>query len=170
MENPEEETRQISERVSFRPAVKPDDEEFLQRLYRDTRGDLTAIVSDEAQVRQLLLMQYAGQMSTYSAEFPNAKDQIVMLDGEPVGRLLLDHRQDSIHGVDIAMLEEARNLGVGTAVLDGLFKECSRKGVRFTLSVVKNNPAIRLYERLGCRIDGDNITHFSMTWRPYETR
>jgi ribosomal protein S18 acetylase RimI-like enzyme len=113
-----------------------------------------------------LLMQYAGQKSTYAAEFPNAKDQVILLDGTPVGRLLLDHRHDSIHGVDIAILRAARNLGAGTAVLVGLFEDCAKKGARFTLSVTKNNPAIRLYERLGCRIDGDNVTHYSMTWSP----
>jgi predicted acetyltransferase len=156
----------IRERISFRPVIMPDDEKFLQDLYAETREDLTAIISDGSQLRQLLLMQYRGQKSTYTAEFPNARDQIVMLDGEPVGRLLLDHRQDSIHGVDIAILRAVRNLGVGSAVLVGLFEECSKKGIRFTLSVMKNNPAIRLYERLGCRIDGDNVTHFSMTWSP----
>lgn len=156
----------IRERISFRPVIMPDDEKFLQDLYAETREDLTGIIPDESQLRQLLLMQYRGQKSTYAAEFPNARDQIVLLDGEPVGRLLLDHRQDSIHGVDIAILRTVRNLGVGSAVLIGLFEECSKKGIRFTLSVMKNNPAIRLYERLGCRIDADNVTHFSMTWSP----
>ena len=148
----------------------PDDEEFLQGLYGDTREDLSGIIADESQLRELLLMQYIGQKSTYSAEFPKAEDQIIMLDGASVGRLLLDHRQDSIHGVDIAILSAVRNLGVGTAVLVRLFDECSMKGVCFTLSVMKNSPAIRLYERLGCRIDGDKGTHHMMTWRAENTR
>lgn len=161
-----EDTRAIRERVSFRPAKMPDDEKFLQALYADTRDDLREMIADESQLNQLLLMQYMAQKSTYSAEFPNSVDQIVMLDDEPVGRLLLDHRKNSIHTVDVAFLRAARNRGIGTAVLSGLLEECSKRGVRFTLSVLKNNPAIRLYERLGCRIDGDNVTHFSMTWGP----
>jgi ribosomal protein S18 acetylase RimI-like enzyme len=162
----EETTTDIRDRISLRSAVMPDDEPFLQELYAETRDDLNEFISDESQLRKLLAMQYSGQKATYSAEFPNAVDQIVLLDGDPVGRLLLDHRQDSTHGVDIAILKSARNLGVGSAVLSRLFEECSKKGVRFTLSVVKNNPAIRLYERLGCRIGGDHVTHLSMTWRP----
>ena len=156
----------IRERVQLRPAVMPDDEPFLQKLYAETRDDLNEFLADPPQLRQLLQMQYHGQNATYSAEFPNATDEIILLDGQPVGRLMLDHRPDSIHGVDIAVLKSVRNLGVGTAVLLIQFEGCSKRGLSFTLSVVKNNPARRLYERLGCRIDGDNVTHYSMTWRP----
>ena len=161
-----EATDQIRKRISFRPAVMPDDELFLQELYASTRDDLNEFISDKDQLRQLLMMQYNGQKATYSAEFPNAVDQIVLLDGEPVGRLMLDHRDDSTHGVDIAILGSERNRGVGTGVLLGIFEDCSRKGIRFTLNVAKGNPAMRLYERLGCSTDGDNGTHFFMTWRP----
>lgn len=161
-----EATDQIRKRISFRPVVMPDDEPFLQELYASTRDDLNEFISDKDQLRQLMLMQYNGQKATYSAEFPNAVDQIVLLDGEPVGRLMLDHREDSIHGVDIAILRSERNRGVGTGVLHWIFEECSRKGVWFTLNVAKGNPAMRLYERLGCSTDGDNGTHFFMTWRP----
>jgi ribosomal protein S18 acetylase RimI-like enzyme len=157
---------QIRESISFRPAVMPSDEPFLQSLYASTRDDLNDLIGDESQLRQLLLMQYNGQKATYAAEFPNAVDQIILFNGEPVGRLMLDHRHDSIHGVDIAIRKEARNLGVGTGVLAGLFEQCSERGVYFTLNVVKNNPAAKLYERLGCRIEKDNGTHFFMAWRP----
>jgi ribosomal protein S18 acetylase RimI-like enzyme len=161
-----ESSREIRERISLRPAIMPDDEPFLQELYASTRDDLNGILPDENQVRQLLLMQYNGQKATYSAEFPNATDEIVMLDGEPVGRLMLDHRPDSIHGVDIAIMRGDRNRGVGTGVLEKLFAECSERGIYFSLNVAKNNPAMRLYERLGCRIVEDNSTHFLMTFRP----
>ena len=161
-----ESTDQIRRRISLRPALMPDDEPFLQELYASTRDDLNGIIPDESQMRQLLMVQYNGQKATYSAEFPNATDQIVMLDGEPVGRLMLDHRRDSIHGVDIAIMKSERNRGVGTGVLEVLFEECTKRGIYFSLNVAKNNPAMRLYERLGCRIAEDNGTHFLMIFRP----
>ena len=162
----QEATDRIRQRISFRPAIMPDDEAFLQELYATTRDDLTGVFSDKSDLRQLLLIQYKGQQASLSAEFPNAVDQIILLDGKPVGRLMLDHRKDSIHGVDIAVLSAARNLGVGTCVLAELIEDCAKKGDYFTLNVVKGNPAIHLYERLGCYVDGDNGTHFSMTWNP----
>ena len=158
-------TDQLRERVSLRPAVMPDDEPFLQELYSSTRDDLNEVFSDESQLRQLLQIQYNGQKVSLSAEFPNAIDHIVLLDGKPVGRLMLDYREDSIYGVDIAVIRSARNIGVGTNVLLTQFDHCRERGLSFTFSVAKGNPAIRLYERLGCFIDGDKGTHFLMTWR-----
>jgi ribosomal protein S18 acetylase RimI-like enzyme len=160
---------QIRARITLRPVTLPDDEAFLQELYASTRVDLDEVLSDKAQLRQLLIIQYNGQKATYSAEFPNAEDQIVLFDGEPVGRLMLDHRPGSIHGVDIAVLKEARNQGVGTGVLMAIFEECSATGSLFTISVLRSNPAMRLYERLGFVVDGGSDTHFSMTWRPKKT-
>ena len=163
-------TDSIRDRIALRPAVMPNDEAFLQELYASTRDDLGEAVSDVVNLRELLLMQYNGQKATYSAEFPNAVDEIVLLDGKPVGRLMRDYRQDSIHGVDIAILRSDRNQGVGTGVLMAIFDECFDRGLPFTISVLKTNPAIRLYDRLGFIIDGDNGTHFSMTWRPTTSR
>jgi GNAT superfamily N-acetyltransferase len=155
---------QIEERVSLRPAVLPDDEAFLQGLYASTRDDLSGLIQEESQLRQLLLMQYNGQKATYSGEFPGAAHYIVLLDDVPVGRLILDRRADAVHGVDLALLKPYRNLGVGTTVLLNQFRACAEKGIPFIFSVAKTNPAARLYERLGCRISEDKGTHFSMIW------
>ena len=159
-------TDQYRDRVSLRPAVMPDDETFLQELYASTREDLGIALSDESQLRQLVLIQYKGRKVSLAAEFPDAEDWIVLLDGKPVGRLMLDHRSDSIYGVDIAVMSSARNTGVGTSILLRQFEKCTELGVYFAFNVAKGNPAIRLYERLGCKIEGDNGTHFLMTWRP----
>ncbi len=149
--------------VTLRPVVIPDDDDFLQTLYLSVRDDLRGLFPDEDQQRQLVQMQYSGQKLTYAAEYPNATHEVVMLGDRAVGRLIVDRRLDRIHGVDLAVLPEYRNHGVGTKVLLGLIDECSERGLPFTLSVLKTNgAAIRLYERLGVRVDGDEGTHFSM--------
>ena len=153
----------LSDRVSLRPAV-PDDEDFLRELYFRYRDDLHGVFDDEAQQNQLLLIQYLGQKQTYSQEFPNADNDIVLLDGEPVGRLLIDRKPDHLFGVDILLLPDRRTHGIGTVLLNRLFGECAQRGVPFRLSVARGNPAVRLYERLGCRVEGENETHILMTW------
>ncbi|CAN5620894.1 hypothetical protein BH18ACI3_BH18ACI3_20050 [soil metagenome] len=100
----------IRERITLRPVVLPDDEAFLQDLYATTRDDLNVMIPDESQLRQLLLMQYRGQKVTYAAEYPNASHDIVLLDDESVGRLIVDQRPAAIHGVDLALLPQVRNL------------------------------------------------------------
>lgn len=157
----------IASRVTLRP-VSPDDESFLQELYFKSRDDLAGLFDDEVQQRNLLMIQYLGQKHSYSHEFPNADDDVVLLDGKPVGRLLIDRNSERHFGVDILLLPETRTLGIGTVLLNRLFNECSERGVPFRLSVTKGNPAIRLYERLGCRVEGENATHLIMVWNTNE--
>src|SRR5688572_13601356 len=115
----------VTERVTLRPVVLPNDEEFLQELYFSVRDDLQGLFHDDGTQRQLMLMQYAGQKMTYAREFPNASHDIVLLGDRKVGRLIVDRRPDVIHGVDLAMLPAFRSLGVGTEVLRELFRECA---------------------------------------------
>ena len=157
-------TQPIANRVTLRPVVAPDDEQFLQELYTNVRDDLVGIFDNEHLERQMLQTQYLGQKMTYESEFPNADHDIVLLDGRPVGRLLVERRHDSVFGVDLAVLSEFRNLGIGTVIVDRLIEEGSQRGVPFIISVVKSNPAFRLYRRLGCNVDGESATHFFLSW------
>jgi ribosomal protein S18 acetylase RimI-like enzyme len=52
----------------------------------------------------------------------------------------------------IAVREPARGQGVGQALLRALIAEAARRGLRLCLNVRQDNPAVRLYERLGFRI------------------
>ena len=151
--------------IALRPVELPDDEGFLRELYDTTREDLTLHIPDKVQLRHILEMQYEGQKVTYAAQFPNASHDIILLSVEPIGRLIVDRRDDAIHGVDLALLPEARRRGIGRTILERLFEECVERRVPFVFHVLKSNPAQRLYERLGCVVVGDNLTHYSMQWR-----
>ena len=148
----------------LRPVKIPDDDAFLSELYFSSRDDLAGVFPDEAQLRQMLMIQYLGQKQTYATRFPDADHDVILLDGEPVGRLMIDRRPEEMFGVDILLLPQSRTRGVGTVILKRLFAEASRRGVPFRFSVVRENPAIRLYERLGCRTEGDTATHLFMVW------
>ena len=157
-------TVDLASRVTLRRVEYPADEQFMQELYLKSRDDLAGLFDDEEQQRQLLLMQYRGQRQTYDQEFPNADDDVVMFDGEPVGRLLIDRTPGRFFGVDILITPERRSSGIGAELLRRLFSESEDRGVPFRFSVARGNPAIRLYERLGCRQEGENATHLIMRW------
>jgi len=60
--------------------------------------------------------------------------------------------------VDIAILPEQRNRGVGTTFLRDLIAESESTGRPLKLQVAKGNPAARLYERLGfSRVSEDQV-------------
>jgi ribosomal protein S18 acetylase RimI-like enzyme len=148
------------ERITLKPVAHPGDDDFLRELYISTRDDLAGLFSDEAQGRALLTIQYNAQNVSYAQQFPGASHDIILLDGDAVGRIMVERRGDAILLVDIALLPEARNRGIGTGLLKMLMEEGRRAAIE--LSVLKTNRARSLYERLGFRIIGDNGTHYLM--------
>ncbi|MDR1540321.1 MAG: GNAT family N-acetyltransferase [Clostridiales bacterium] len=60
----------------------------------------------------------------------------------------------------VSMLPEFRGYGIGTKMLKKLFEELRAKGYsRTSLSVQKENPAVRFYERLGYEISEEKPDH-----------
>jgi ribosomal protein S18 acetylase RimI-like enzyme len=104
---------------------------------------------DDTAKEAFLRMQFSAQYAYYREQMPDASYQVVLLDGEPVGRLYVDRREDEIRIVDIALLPEHRRQGLGTTLLRELLGEADATGKRLTIHVERFNPALRLYERLG---------------------
>jgi ribosomal protein S18 acetylase RimI-like enzyme len=60
----------------------------------------------------------------------------------------------------ISVLPEFRGNGTGTRLMEKLFETLQKNGYKRTsLSVQKNNPAVRFYQRLGYKISGDRLDH-----------
>jgi ribosomal protein S18 acetylase RimI-like enzyme len=151
--------------VTLRP-VQPDDQKFLYRLYASTRAEeMNAWGWDEAQQEAFLSLQFRAQEFHYS-EYPNTDHQIILNDGEPVGRLLLSRFEDHILVVDIALLAECRGQGAGAAVLGTVFDEAMQASQVVRGHVAKSNRAQRLWWRLGFEPVGDTGTHYAVEWRP----
>lgn len=84
--------------------------------------------------------------TAFAAEF---KGKVV---GAAWARIINDygHVNDDTPSVAIAVLEDHRGKGVGTALLEKLLAELGHFGISAaSLSVQKENPAVHLYERLG---------------------
>ncbi|HEX8088852.1 MAG TPA: GNAT family N-acetyltransferase [Blastocatellia bacterium] len=147
--------------------VTPDDETFLYELYKWAHSaELPADHMDANQREFLFRMQFYAQQQTYGAQFPKAEDKIILVNGRPAGRLLVEQREDEIRGVDIALLPEHQSTGVGTLLIQDLMAEAGRAGKPFRIQVVKTNRAARLYERLGLYKTGESGAHYAMEWLP----
>lgn len=141
-----------------------EDTPFLEKLYFETRRDEFAQLGwDENQLATLLKMQFMTQTQSYRMQFPDARNLIIEADGAAVGRLI---ETDEIRLVDIAVLPEFRNRGIGSFVLRRLFEEAKNKTKPVNLQVLKTNiPAIRLYERFGFEKTGEDQLYLMMQWR-----
>lgn len=148
--------------IELRDAV-PADQPFLLEVYASTRSEeLDNLGWDENQKAIFIKMQFLARERTY----PQVDNRIILLNGRPIGRLLVDRRETEILLVDIALLTEHRNAGIGSRLLKDLLEDgaATRKPVR--LHVLSSSPAVRLYERLGFNAVGNEAAYLEMTWVP----
>ena len=140
--------------------AKPEDEPFLLEVYASTRlEELAGVAWDDNQKQAFVRMQFLARERCY----PRADNRIILLDGRPVGRMLVDRDDEEILLRDIALLTEYRNTGIGSRLIQDLMKESKPIG----LHVVATSPAVRLYERLGFRRCGDETAaYLEMKWSP----
>ena len=152
--------------ISLQP-LRADNEAFSLAVYSSTRTDELALLDwDEAQKDAFLRMQFTAQHKYYQNHFPEASYHIIHCDGRAVGRLYVDRRNDEIRIVDIALLPEYRNGGIGTSLLQDILDEGTKARKPVRIHVEKLNPALDWYERLGFCEVGDTGVYLLMEWSP----
>jgi ribosomal protein S18 acetylase RimI-like enzyme len=67
--------------------------------------------------------------------------------------------------VDIALLPEHRNVGIGSALVRQVCAEAAALGKPVRLCVLKSSRAQRLYARLGFVTTAQTELHLEMEWR-----
>ncbi|HKP89928.1 MAG TPA: GNAT family N-acetyltransferase [Thermoleophilaceae bacterium] len=106
---------------------------------------------DEATKAAFVEQQFTAQDTDYRRNWPNAAFDVIEVDGRPAGRLYVDRSDSELHVLDIALLPGFRGRGLGTRLLAELAEEAAGAGVPLVIYVEHQNPARRLYERLGFR-------------------
>ncbi len=121
---------------------------------------------DSAQQEMILKLQFTAQQRHYDIAFAGADHQIIILNEQPAGRIMVYRSESEVRLVDIALLSEHRGKGVGAMIVSSLIEESRAASKPVTLHVAKDNRAARLYERLGFQITGDTGSHYKMEWWP----
>jgi ribosomal protein S18 acetylase RimI-like enzyme len=154
--------------ISLRPAVD-EDRAFLLAVYQASRAEeLAAVPWSEDEKAAFLTMQFDAQDRHYADTLPSAVRSVVLLDGQPVGRMYVDVDEERVLVVDIALLPEHRGRGVGAALLAGVLAEADRRRLPTRLHVEPANPAQRLYRRLGFEVAARGAVYDLME-RPWST-
>lgn len=157
----------LSRRNLSRRPITDADLPFLEKLYGSTRALEMAVVPWSFEEKQAFLaQQFHAQHVFYQEHFSAAAFDLLLLHGEPAGRLYLDRREDEIRVIDIALLPEHRGKGLGEALMRGVLEEAGSQGKMVRIHVERNNPAMRLYDRLGFRRIEDQGVYHLMEWRP----
>jgi ribosomal protein S18 acetylase RimI-like enzyme len=142
-------TKQSAPSTAQRPALA-EDFDYCARLYFEGMEDI---------IRQLNLNMQA-QSAGFRQRWDVTQVRIIMLNGADIGWLQSFVNEDAMFLAQLFVDRTWRDQGIGTAIVTALIGEASRAGRAVTLGVVKTNPALRLYQRLGFRTTHEDERKF----------
>jgi len=105
---------------------------------------------------------YIKDFGTQSGDFGVVAEQNDQVVGAAWTRIIpaYGHIDSETPELAISILPEFRGYGIGTKLMKKLFAVLRENGYKQTsLSVQKDNPAVRLYQRLGYKLSGERINH-----------
>jgi ribosomal protein S18 acetylase RimI-like enzyme len=138
-------------RITLRPAVA-EDFDYCANLY---------FAGIEWMVEELKLDRVA-QVGGFRPRWEVTQVQIIQLNAADVGWLQSVVEADTVFLAQIFVDAAFRGRGIGTEVMKRLIAKAAQARRAVTLGVVKTNPAMRLYRRLGFRITHDDDRKFYM--------
>lgn len=155
-----------SRSIEMRPA-EAGDMTFMQQLYSSTRSaDVRMGGCDLATETLLQALQFKAQQTWFQTQFPHADLAVILERDRPVGRLYVDYGPDELRILDICLLPECRNRGIGLGLLRSLQAQGERLRLPVRLNVMLGSPAQRLLQRCGFELLGVDGIYSVMEWMP----
>ena len=102
------------------------------------------------------------QHRRFRENFPPARYRILVVDGNEVGAVAVERKPAEVFLASILILPEHQGKGLGTAVIQDILRDAEQLGLPVSLRVLRVNPAISLYERLGFGTVEETPTHLVM--------
>jgi ribosomal protein S18 acetylase RimI-like enzyme len=159
-------SEQAQTALSSRP-VTGEDAAFLLELYASTRElELSLVPWDTAQKSAFVQMQFNAQQQHYAEHYPNAVHELLLCEGESIGKIHIARNAESIHILDFIIAPPQRRRGIGTMILKELQHEAAATGKSVRGYVEVFNPALRLFEKLGFSKIEETGYHRLLEWRP----
>jgi GNAT superfamily N-acetyltransferase len=143
-------------KIFVRPAL-PSDVDFARGLYFETM---------RATIEPLFGWDRRRQEESFAGWFDLQEAGIIVADGCDAGWMQIRTNEREIFLGSLYVIPEMQRRGIGTYILSELIAQCQHSSKALTLAVMKMNPAIRLYERLGFRVTHEDAYKFYM--RAYE--
>lgn len=111
--------------------------------------------------------QEAWQHEYFALKFDPQKRQVIQVDGQDAGTLVVEERDGDVYLALIELLPAFQNRRVGTAILTDLLRRAQVCHKPVALHVLKTNEPARLfYERLGFEIVAEEEIRYKMRWLP----
>lgn len=117
--------------------------------------------------QHLLRQQFRAQSQSYRADFPQARFDVIELDGAPVGHVVVAVTDTLARVVDLAIVPEHRGGAIGEAVMKRIMAEAGSRGLPLRASVLNGNQgSLRFCRRLGFAPIGEPTAFYTeLEWR-----
>jgi ribosomal protein S18 acetylase RimI-like enzyme len=131
----------------------PTDVDFARNLYFQTMRGM---------IESLFGWDQRRQEESFAEWFDLQEAGIIVADGRDVGWMQVRTDDREIFLGSLYVIPEMQRRGIGTHILSKLIAQCKQSSRALALAVMKINPAIRLYERLGFRVTHEDQYKFYM--------
>ena len=138
-------------------ATSASDHDFLKQLHH-------------AAYREVVTRQFGGwvesdQDAWFEKGLSEAAFEVIEKDGRLVGALALQQAPDHLFLMELQILPDCQQQGIGTAVLRSVLERAAALALPVQLRVLHQNRARALYERHGFVVTGATETHYLMSTR-----
>ena len=133
--------------------AKPEHYEFALHLY---------LLTMRPYVQELTVWDEQEQRARFAAQWKRDEVKIISLDGKDVGWLQVAEMPTEIRLQKFFVSPQYQRSGIGSEILSTLLATWRSTGKKIVLKVLKNNPARRLYERLGFSVVAEAGVVFRM--------
>ena len=141
--------------ITLRP-TSTQDFEYCNRLYF---AGMKKIIEE-------LNLDMAAQAVTFRENWEATQVRIIGVGSSDVGWLQSTMRDDGLFVAQLFVDGPFQRQGIGTEVMNRLIGKAARLDQAVRLAVVKINPALRLYERLGFHTAPEDARKFYMKRDP----
>ena len=129
----------MARRITLQQA-KAEHYDFALHLY---------LVTMRPYLQELSAWDEQQQRASFAAQWEREEVRIISIDGKDVGWLQVAELPTEIRLQKFFVSPQYQRSGIGSEVLSNLLAIWRLTGKKIVLKVLKNNPARRLYERLG---------------------
>lgn len=130
--------------------VSPSDYPVLFEIYVSSRAEELKFAPWTDEIKNAFLeSQFEAQTSYYYSTYPNASFELIKLEDQTAGRLYRAELDDEIRILDITVLPQFQNRGIGTFLLSDILANGKNKQKPVRIYLETYNRAQTLFTRLG---------------------
>lgn len=144
--------------ITYRQAKIDTDSEFCKALHHSAYRDVV--------IRQFGTWIDASQDQFFLETWETKPHKIILWQNQPIGVISATLHSDHLFLHELQIAPEYQGRGFGTMALTELLEEAKRLGLALRLQVLKENRALKLYQRIGFKPVGSTDSHIKMEWTP----